>query len=280
MTLPSSLKAGFRFASASTVESGRMPSSAAEQLVGVVALLVADGDGDDLVLEAALGRGPRRPLVALHREGVELLARDAPLVGDHLGADALALQAALLGVARHHAGAEGEPVVPHDRRSHRRVRHGLHPGGHDDVVGARHDALRGEVQRLLGGAALAVDRGGGHRLGPAGGEHGVAADVERLLGDLHDAAHDHVVDQCRVELVALGHRLEGLGGQVDGVPAAELPVALPAGGADGVDDDCGGHGVSSLPAGVRRHAGPERRTSYPGVRRGPLGAGRPGRLVR
>ena len=62
-----------------------------EELVGVVALVVADGDRDDLVLEAALGGGPGGPLVAPHREGVELLARDAPLVGDHLGADALAL---------------------------------------------------------------------------------------------------------------------------------------------------------------------------------------------
>ena len=32
-----------------------------------------------------------------------------------------------------------------------------------------------------------------------------------------------------VELVALGQRLEGLGGQVHRVRVAELPVALPAG---------------------------------------------------
>ena len=43
----------------------------------------------------------------------------------------------------------------------------------------------------------------GTALGPAGGEHGVAADVERLGADLHDAAHDHVVDERRVEVVAL-----------------------------------------------------------------------------
>ena len=58
------------------------------------------------------------------------------------------------------------------------------PGGDDDVVGARHDALGGEVQRLLAGAALAVDGGRRHRLGPARREHGVATDVERLLADL------------------------------------------------------------------------------------------------
>ena len=123
--------------------------------------------------------------------------------------------------------------------------HGLDAGGDGDVIGPRDDTLGGEVDGLLGRPALAVDGGGGDRLGPARRQHGVAADVEGLLGDLHDAAHDHVVDQGRVQLVALRHRLEGLGGQVHGVPVAELPVALSAGGPDGVDDHCGGHGVCS-----------------------------------
>ena len=85
----------------------------------------------------------------------------------------------------------------------------------------------------------------GHRLGPAGGEHGVAADVEALVADLHDAADDDVVDEGGVEVVALDEGLEDLGGEVGRVPARELAVALAAGGADGVDDDGGGHGVSS-----------------------------------
>ena len=49
-----------------------------------------------------------------------------------------------------------------------------------------------------------------------------------------------------VEVVALDERLEGLGGEVDRVPARELAVALAAGGADGVDDDCGGHVMAPL----------------------------------
>jgi hypothetical protein len=78
-------------------------------------------------------------------------------------------------------------------------------------------------------AALAVDGGGGHRLGPAGGEHGVAADVEALGADLHDAAHDHVVDQGGVEVVALGEGLEHLGGQVGGCQPESWPLRLPPG---------------------------------------------------
>ena len=156
--------------------------------------------------------------------------------------------------------------------------HGLDPGGHDDVVGPGHDALGGEVQRLLRGAALAVDGGGRHRLGPAGGQHGVAADVERLLRDLHDAAHDHVVHQGGVEVVALRHGPEGLGGEVDGVPVAQLPVALAAGRPDGIDDDCGGHDGSPpdsggpLPGRVDREH-PTRATPR-AVGPGPPGPGR------
>jgi hypothetical protein len=50
--------------------------------------------------------------------------------------------------------------------------------------------------------------------GQPGGEHGVAADVQALVADLHDAAHDHVVDERGVEVVALDERLEDLGGEV------------------------------------------------------------------
>ena len=67
-----------------------------------------------------------------------------------------------------------------------------------------------------------------------------------LGADLHDAAHDHVVDEGGVEVVALDERLEDLGGEVGRVPARELAVALAAGGADGVDDDCGGHVMAPL----------------------------------
>ena len=77
--------------------------------------------------------------------------------------------------------------------------------------------------------------------GKPGGEGGVAADVDRLVADLHDAAHDHVLDQGGVELVALDERTERVGGEVDGVGVLELAVPASEGGADGVDDDCGGH---------------------------------------
>src|SRR5690606_39218452 len=133
-----------------------------------------------------------------------------------------------------------------DRCAHRGGGHHLDAGGDHDVVGAGDDALGGEVGGLLRRAALAVHGGGRHGLGAAGGEDGVAAGVAALVGDRQDATHGHVLGEGRIEVVALDARLQDLPGQVGGVPAGELSVALAAGGADGLDDVGGGHGrVSS-----------------------------------
>ena len=105
--------------------------------------------------------------------------------------------------------------------------------------------------------ALPIDGGARHVLGPAGGQHGIAADVGGLLAHLHDAAHDDVVDERRVEAGAVDQCLHRLGGQVDRMPVLQLAVATAERRADGIDDDCGGHGQQSA---VRRvgHLKPER----------------------
>ena len=78
----------------------------------------------------------------------------------------------------------------------------------------------------------------GDGLGPAGREHGVAGDVDRLLADLHDAAHDDVVDDAGIDAVAIDEGLQRLGGEVDRVPVTQLAVALAERRAHGVDDHC------------------------------------------
>ena len=212
------------------------------EFVDLAAVAVEDlgVHGDDLVVEAALVRGLLAALLGLGAERVEVFAGDAPLVGDHVGADALGHEAADRCVASHDGRAERDRAG-RDRGAHRRGRHDLDAGGDRDVVRAGDDALGGEVGGLLARTALAVDGGGGHRLGPTGAEHGVAADVEALATDLHDATHDHVVDQRGVEVVALGERLEHFGGEVGGVPPGQTSISLAASGADGVDDNGVGH---------------------------------------
>src|SRR5690606_31286195 len=232
-----------------------------DQLVAlddVAGLLVEPllGDAADLVLEAALVGGRLGELLRAGAEGVEVLTGEPPLLGDHLGRDALRHE---VRVAGGDLRAERERARG-DRGAHRGGGHHLDAGGDHDVVGAGDDALGGEVGGLLRRAALAVHGGGRHGLGEAGGEDGVAADVEALVADLHDTAHDHVLDEGRIEVVALDERLQDLPGQVGGVPAGELSVALAAGGADGVDDDGGGHGRVSWgclpgPTGTRHLTG-------------------------
>ncbi len=73
----------------------------------------------------------------------------------------------------------------------------------DDVVDARGDQRCGEVDRLLGRAALAVDGGRGGLDRQAGLEPGVAADVDRLLAELLDAAGDDVLDLGGVDAGAV-----------------------------------------------------------------------------
>ncbi len=101
---------------------------------------------------------------------------------------------------------------------------------------------------LLGGAALAVDGGGGHGLGQPCGERGVAGGVHGLLADLVDGAADDVVDQLRVHAGAFDEGAQGVGEQFDGVDAGEgaVGLALADGGAYGFDDDGVTHGAGLL----------------------------------
>ena len=99
----------------------------------------------------------------------------------------------------------------------------------------------------------------------AGRERGVAGDVDALLADLHDAAHDHVFDERGVDAVALDDRAQHVRGEVDGVLVLQLAVAAPERGAKGVDDDGVGHEClqdrwsrSELDRTVKFGAGPDR----------------------
>ena len=172
------------------------------------------------------------------------VAAEAPPGGDALGGDALGDEA--VGVADPEAGAER---VGGDGGAHRDPAHRLDAAGDHQVVGAGIDALGGEGGGLLRRAALAVDGGGGHRLGEAGGEHGVAGDVEGLLADLGHGAADDVVDlgrgRCRC---ARRGRAARAASRSTGWTPASAPVGLPfpIGRADGVDDHGAGCGPGEL----------------------------------
>ncbi len=244
VTTPSGLNAGFRLASFSSDESGLMPSFGPDALVAREergAFLARDLHRDDLLLEAPLVGGTRSAQVRLEREAVVVLSRDVPLLGDELGRDPLRDEAAPLLVAREHLGTE-RLAAGSERRAHRHPAHALDAGGDHDVVRAGDDALGREVRGLLGRAALTVDGRADCRFREPGSEGSVAANVHGLVPHLHNAAHDHVLDQFRVEARALDQSVQRERGEVDGMDVLERAVPPPLGGADGVDDDGRGHG--------------------------------------
>ena len=117
-----------------------------------------DLDWNDLVFESAFVARYCCSLLALGAEGVEVLAGDAVLVGDHVGADSLRRETGL-GVTVLLVLAEREAHALNDRGAHRGAGHHFDTSGNNDVVRTGHDALGSEVHRLLRGAALAVDGG-------------------------------------------------------------------------------------------------------------------------
>lgn len=122
-----------------------------------------DGGGEQLTLEEPGASGRRGPRVGVGGEQIQVLAGESPTRRNHLGTDAQRDRSPALGVAG--MGALTDGVLPHPRGEHLNAGHRFDTGGDHDIVRTRDDALRSEVERLLGGAALAVDR----RLGPTPG---------------------------------------------------------------------------------------------------------------
>ena len=146
-------------------------------------------------------------------------------------------------VAGRHLRAERFPRTLRERDPHRHATHRLDTGRNYDVVDTGHDALGREVGGLLTRSTLPVDGDSWHRFGPSGTECRVPSDVERLLADLGDAPHDHVVDQDGVEVVAFGESRQCLGCQVDRMPLSESSVPLPHRCSNGVNDHSSFHGI-------------------------------------
>ncbi len=119
------------------------------------------------------------------------------------------------------------------------VAHVLHAAADHRVVHAGGDQRGGEVDGLLGGAALAIDRGGGGLDRQALLQPGVAGDVEGLLAELlHAAGHD-VFDLGGVDPGAGDHLAVALAQQRVGVGVlvvALLLVPTPDRGAHRLDD--------------------------------------------
>ena len=188
----------------------------ADGLVAADQYPVRPQHGHDLRVESALAAHPGRARMGLRAVGIQLVPGQPELVGDQFRGHALRHEVPVTG-----AHARPERIGAHPRRTHRHPAHRFHARRDDDVVGPGHDALHGEVHRLLPGSALALDGHRGHVLGKARGQPGHPARCRRLLARLPDAAHQHVVHAARIKLAARHERRQHLGEQVDRVHAGQ-----------------------------------------------------------
>ena len=202
-----------------------------------LALEIDDGEqalGEAVLLDRLLGL-----VLAVEGEGVAVGAGEALDGGDEVGRDALRHLGELLPQV-HVVAVDAAPVG-----AHRHARHALDAAGDDQLLLAGHHAHGREVERLGARAAEAVQghaRGG---VGPAGGEHGVAAHVGALLADLADAADDDVFDVLRAQAGTAGELVQDLGEQLLGVHArksALAGLAAAARGPDRIEDEDVTHG--------------------------------------
>ena len=189
---PSGLKTVFRLAIFSGIYV--VADALVRRELYLVTIGVETGGGQDLLVLALTGRRARPPM-ALGGEGVQVLARYLPLLGYAFGALALVNEVLLLQEIRVHLEAR---LAVTGVAEHRRPRHALRTRGDGVAYVARSHGLRGEVDRLLAGAAHAVEADRGHRHGEAREQHAEPADVRPLLASLGDGAVYDVLDLLRV----------------------------------------------------------------------------------
>ncbi len=82
-----------------------------------------------------------------------------------------------------------------------------------------------------------------HSVAEAGDQSCGARDVATRFADRIDATKDNIVDQRRIELVAVLHGRERLRREIEGrhLVQRSISLAAPARSADGVVDKCVGH---------------------------------------
>src|SRR3989442_1752755 len=163
----------------------------------LVAALVEHRDRFDLLLETALVDRPDGLAVGPEGELVHLLPRDLVLVRDEVGGNPLLHDLVFLEQLRAERSGVG---------AQRDAGHHLDPARDDDVVLARHDLHRGEVERLQSGGAHPVHAGPGNRLRKARDQWREAGDVQSLFVDLGDAAQHDVLDDLRLHPGAVRER--------------------------------------------------------------------------
>ncbi|PAV67822.1 hypothetical protein WR25_02692 [Diploscapter pachys] len=198
-----------------------------------------DHDGHDFVTKGTGLRRCRGTPMALQRVAVEHLPVEAVFRCDHLRTAELAE----LGDPKprgdtlaYGPDAQALLLVQGHVGEHRHAAHAFGPSGDDDVLGTGHDRLRSELNGLLRGSALTIDRDRWDAVRQLGSEDHVSTERERLFACLGDATHDDVLDRRGVDAGAIEEAIENRGAQIGRMHTGEATIAAAAGSADGFND--------------------------------------------
>ena len=173
-----------------------------------------DGFGEALFLPGLGGA-----LLAFHGIAVDIIAGETVLGRDQVGGDALGHDVMVEGDFR--IGAHGPAIG-----AHRHARHGFDTAANGEIGFAGHDFRGRHVHGFQAGGAETVELIARRRLGIVRIDHGGAGNVRALLTHRRDHAHDDVVHEGGVEIVAVPDRLELLGGQLQRGDLVERSVLL------------------------------------------------------
>ena len=241
---PSGLKAARSGFSFSAVVPGPRVLVGVE-LEGLALLRARNLDRHDLRLELAALDGSDRPLLALGRELVLLLARELVLGGDVLRRDS---HVHVGDRTRETVGDHRveQLLVPHPDaearllRDVRRAAHALHPARDHDVGVAQHDRLRSQDGRLEPRPARLVHREGRLLLRQPAlhGRH--PRRIQPETGREH-VPEDDLVDLLVLELRAPDGFADCDGAELGGGLLGECAAERADGGAGRAHDDCLGH---------------------------------------
>ena len=201
----------------------------------------------DRTVEAPGLPGCCRPLLALDRVSVDIVARKPVFRRDQVGGDAL----------RHEVGWDGDGRIDRPRPPRGAdpdAAHRLDTAAHRAILLPGHDLGRGEINSVEAGRAEPVDLDARHVVAIACGQRRGACDVATRFPDRIDAAEHHVVDKGGVEVVTRPKCFEGRRSQPQRRDLVQQSVRLatPAGSADVIIDEGIRHGDLVAGQGVPR----------------------------
>ncbi len=197
-------------------------------------------DLQDRTIETAFVPRDRRALLALDRIGVDVVAREAVFGRDQICGNSLRYE-----IMRHRDGridrpgaAGGPDSDPAHRLDAAADRHVLLPG---------HDLRGSKIHCIKSGGTEAIDLHARYAVAVTGDQSRGARDVGTGLANRIDDAHHHIIDHCRIEIVAALDGAKRLACQIERSHFVKraIDLAAAAGSAHVIIDKGVRHSVSS-----------------------------------